>query len=179
MTKLEYTIKKGAVPDYQLELMRSGHCKALLPGSYYVESDDIHIICDLAGTVSLYEMLSCSRTELLAGFKQLLKIMRRIIEASAAAEGYLLDSSKLSFRADDIYFNADDGRARLIIKPGGESLADQVFALCGEIRRRCPSANADVLSERIMLENSRGLLSSGRMLRLLSSWEFELGDPIP
>ena len=176
MTKLEYTIENGAVLPYQLEVLRSGQCKALLPGSYYIEDGAVHIICELSGTVSLFEMLGSDGNELLSGFRSLLRAMRRIIEASSLAEGYLIDGSNLSFSAEDIYFGADDGRARLILKPGKDSLAEAAYSLCGEIRKRCPSVNADALAERIKKEEARGTLGSGRMLRVLSSWEFELSD---
>ena len=118
MTTLEYTIEKGSIYEYQLELLRSGKCKALLPGSYYVEGDNIQILCETSGTISLPEMLKSRDLELLSGFRSMLKALRRIIEASQLAEGYMIDNTKLSFAAGDIYFDADDGRAKLLLKPG-------------------------------------------------------------
>ena len=176
MTTLEYTIEKGSIYEYQLELLRSGKCKALLPGSYYVEGDNIRILCETSGTISLPEMLKSRDLELLSGFRSMLRALRRIIEASQLAEGYMIDNSKLSFAAGDIYFDADDGRAKLLLKPGQQSLVSSITALCGELGKRCPGVNAAVLSERLENEARRGTLGGERMLRLLSSWEFELAD---
>lgn len=176
MTKIEYTIERSSVYGYQLELLRSGRCSALLPGSCYEEDGNVHIVCDLSGTVSLFEMLGSDGTQLLSGFRSLLRALRRIIEAAYLAEGYLVEESKLSFAAEDIYFGADDGKARLLLKPGCASLADAAEQLCEEIRMRCPDVNADMLSSRIRQEAEKGKLGSERMLRLLSSWEFELSD---
>jgi len=176
MTTLEYTIEEGSVCEYQLELLRSGRCRALLPGSYYLEDGRVRILCDTSGTLTLFQMLKGRGDELLSGYRSLLSVLRRIIEAVQLAEGYLIEDSKLSFNAEDIYFNADDSRARLIIKPGCETLSDAVSGICRELCRRSAGVNSDVLAEKIEKESRRGSIGSERMLRLLSSWEFELAD---
>lgn len=176
MMTVEYTIEAGSVYKYQLELLRSGRCKALLPGSYYIEGGLVHILCRSSGTLTLFQMLKGSEDELLSGYRSLLSVLRTVIEAAQLAEGYLIESSKLSFSAEDIYFSADDGRARLILKPGAGSLSDAVSDICRELCRRSAGVNADVLAEKIEKESKRGSIGSERMLRLLSSWEFELAD---
>lgn len=58
--------------------------------------------------------------------------------------------------------------------PSQINLTESVAALCAEIFSVNPASSADVIAQRLLLQNAEALLDCKAMLRLLSSWEFEL-----
>ena len=179
MNTLEYSLPMGSVKKYMLDILSSGCCPALLAGSYYEKDGMYKIVLDRAGTRSLFELLNQEPPGVLTGFRALLKAVRRITEASALAEDYLIPMRMLSFSAEDIFFDAESGNAKLLFRPGNGTLEDSIMMLCREISARCSEANSAMLTERLKKEALSASFDASRMLRLLSGWELELMEVMP
>lgn len=173
-TKLSYEFPAEALPSYLAELLGSGCCPALLSGSCYRKGGNLHFVCDTAGTRPLVDMIRVEDGTLLSGFSVFLRALVKICEAALIAEDSLIDMAYLSFAPEDIYFDADNGNAKLLLRPGGMCFADAAEALCNFAAENCRSANAEIVRERLGAENAAGRLDPLRLLRILTVWDFEL-----
>ena len=171
----EYRISADAIPHYELEILKSGICSALVPGSYYSENDIVVIIPDSSNYSSFSEKIGRSGGEILDSFRLTMKMLRCTIEACIICQDYLIRPEDISLSVDDLFFS-DQLNAGLLLKPdsGGEKLLERIILLIAEIASRYPQSNAEVIMEKIEEFKSKEGLNENKLLRLLSLWELEL-----
>lgn len=174
--KIIYRLREGDVPSYSLEVLKRGCCAALLPGSWFLDERGITVICDASGAKPLSEMACTSEARFLSGFRAVLSALVKLCEAVVTAEDWLIDTDYLSYRPEDVFFDADSGEARLLLKPSSKCFADAAAEFCEFAASACPSANAGLIKERLEKENEKGRLSPVRLLRILTVWDFEWRD---
>ncbi len=169
---MRYCLKKGALPDYLIEMTRQGCCPVLLKSSFYEYGGKICVSCATEGLVSLRRELDAA--EGCEDMRLLLTRLRACLEALREAEDWLVPSAVLSLRLDGIWLDRS-GRVRLPLLPSGMTPFEAVTSLCSQISFTCPGFSTDLVNRRLFAQAGNGTLSTAEMLRTLSAWSFELG----
>ena len=181
MNRVSYRLKRGQLADFKLECLVRSVCPQLVPASCYIQGEELVVTLETAGLFhaasSLKEGASgeAGQPGLALRLGGLLGWIRRISEACAGLEEYLIQPADCSFDLEDLFLEAGGGPARLILKPSGLSLLGGLETLCCQVQARCPQANGDLLAERLVERWSREQCSYRRLLAWLSTWQSECG----
>ena len=167
---IKYTLPAGAVPDYELEILRGGSCPALLPGSCFEGEGKLYLRFDCEGCRSLrWELASLEGREppgLLAAR------LRACAEALREAEDWLIPPEDLSLGLDEVRFDGK-GRARILLRPRGRTPFEHMLSLCSEVSREAPGFNADLIGRRLSTAAEEGASGCRELLRVLSALGME------
>jgi hypothetical protein len=181
LTSVSYSLIKRDIPDYQLQIAEKGCCPALAVISCFRAEDRLNVTADTSGLFHFKTFLSLDAMSApgvsqssLGLFKETLGALRRTVEAIQSIQEYLIPLSSLTLELEYLYFDKRKGKAVLFLMPSQKNLTDSMSALCLEIFSVNPASSADVIAQRLLLQNAETLLDCKAMLRLLSSWEFEL-----
>lgn len=181
MTKLVYALPGSAISDHQLQVVTRGCCRGMVGASYIQTKESLQMTAAVSGLFHLRTFLTAQNSpgERSDGnlhlFKEVLGWLRRILEALDLAEEYLIPFDSIGLELDFIYFETRKGRALLLLNPSEKGFIERLQLLCMEIFSMDPRSNADVIAERLLRVNAECLLDRKAVLRLLSSWEYELG----
>lgn len=180
MNQVNYEMNLKDINEHKLQILKRGACPSILKGSFYIEQDICHVTIDVCGLFHLKTFLNEKGVEhkrfesSVQLYRETLGWLRKIVESALLAGDYLIDKNMFSMLLEDLYFESKKGRACLILKPSEESFFQRLCTLCNDIYTNCPASNADVLRGRLEEQNAKAVLSLQDILRLLSSWEYEL-----
>ena len=170
--KVEYRLRDGALPDYIADMISKNACPSVIPSSCYYFGKTLVINCDTSGLSSFYTQIGDCECRM--PFRVMLMRIMSALEALQTAADYLIPSEYLSLSLKDIFFRPD-GKALVQVRPSGKTAFEHARSLCCEISVSFPECNADLVQRRLSALCS-GSADPGcaSMLRLLSSWIFEL-----
>ncbi|MDD4445403.1 MAG: hypothetical protein PHC36_06295 [Eubacteriales bacterium] len=180
MIHIRYSFADHRPEAYKLEVLRRGCCPALAEASLRENSECLDISVHAAGLFHVSTYLdslcgNCIEHRLKNGMiPEVLGWLRRITEAIDTLEEYLIFEEDVSLCLSDLYFEAERGSARLLLKPSGVRLIEGLSRLCGEIHRQYPESNADLVARRLRERNAVQLMDRRALLAFLSAWECEL-----
>ncbi len=170
--EIGYTLQKGAVPLYLLDLARSGLCPVLLPITFYEDGEQLRIRAQTEGLLSLRSELALLENR--ESLSLLLRRLRGCVEALSTARAWLAPPEALSLDLADLYFDPR-GKARLLIKPTGRSPFEAASALCGQINLEAPGFNAELIIRRLFRAAEGGEPGIASILRVLTAMSLECG----
>jgi len=168
------SVSSSELPAHAAHFYRRRKCPYLLEGGLYSEGGVYRFSYDSSRCVGLCELMDGGERGLLRSYRTLLRALCLVAEASIALENWLIEDELISLAADDIFFETGLRRARLLIKPSGQSFSLGFASLLTEISGRWPSSNADIIKGRLdgmLPERGSGKRS---ILRELCAMELEL-----
>jgi len=180
MNEVAYEIALEDAKEYSLEVMKRGCCPSVIKAVFYEENKKCNVRADVHGLFHLKTFLSGfghkkERFEPSSSLhKEVLRWLRKMVEALIVANEYLIAEDALSFLFEDLYFKSRQGCAVFLLKPSGGSCFEKLCRVCEEIFEICPESNADAIKAQLQLQYANTLPSLHDILRLLSSWECEI-----
>jgi len=166
--KGQYSLKKTDIALYELEIMRAGCCGALAAGCFFETDSDYVLSLELSGLKGALSVLQPKGRELFSGYRALLCLLRKILEAIALAEDFLIPAAHISFAPDDLLIDSHEN-IRLVLKPQSGNLPERLCALLTYIEKHSPGMHAAHLASLVP-----EYADTSYMLRELSILELEL-----
>ncbi|MBQ6013475.1 MAG: hypothetical protein IJL27_05465 [Firmicutes bacterium] len=102
-----YTVPKGRIPGYVLEVLKRGRCPYLVPGSYYEDEGGICICLDTSG---LRELSSLGMEKRRSGLGPAIHAARSIRYALRDLTGlgdWLIDPRSVSLKPQKVFWDED------------------------------------------------------------------------
>ncbi|HRV32915.1 MAG TPA: hypothetical protein P5281_01100 [Anaerovoracaceae bacterium] len=180
MSFVKYTLTAPRPSDHKVEVLRRSCCPALAEASLFTHGEELAVTVRIAGLFHLKTYLehqdASSEDHRLRGGQvpEILGWLRRVTEAMDLAAEYLIEEKDISLALEDLYFDAKEGPARLLLKSSDGTLIEGLISLCGEMYALCPDSNADLVARRLRERNAEQLMERRTLLAYLSGWACEL-----
>ena len=169
--KMIYTVPKGRIPGYVLEVLKNGRCPYLVPGSYYEDEGGIRICLDTSG---LRELSSLGIDKHRGGLGPAIHAARSIRYALRDLTGlgdWLVDPQSVSLKPHNVFWDEDLGVVRFCPAAQDEDVGEGPAGLVRALDRD-PFGIPLGISEMILGPKQDGAVRWMDMARLIK----KLGD---
>ena len=102
-----YTVPKGRIPGYVLEVLKRGRCPYLVPGSYYEDEGEIRICLDTSGLRELSSLGMKKRQSGLGPAIHAARSNRYALRDLTGLGDWLIDPRSVSLKPQKVFWDED------------------------------------------------------------------------